>query len=39
MGRKPGPGKGSTFIFSLPIESNLEQTSVVDLTEAESAHK
>lgn len=34
-----GVGKGSTFAFSLPIESNLEPTSVVDLAEAAEDHK
>jgi signal transduction histidine kinase len=32
-----GEGKGSTFIFSLPLKSDLEETAVVDL--AEAAHK
>jgi signal transduction histidine kinase len=35
----PGEGKGSTFLFSLPIKSTLKETSVVDLADAESAHK
>jgi signal transduction histidine kinase len=35
----PGEGKGASFLFSLPIKSTLEATSVVDLTDAESSHK
>ncbi len=28
----PGPGKGSSFIFSLPINNDLKETTLVDLT-------
>jgi signal transduction histidine kinase len=31
----PGEGKGSTFAFSLPIHSNLQATSTVDLAEGQ----
>lgn len=29
----PGVGKGSTFAFSIPIENNLKQTTLLDLTQ------
>jgi signal transduction histidine kinase len=31
----PGEGQGSTFAFSLPIHSTLQETSVVDLTQTQ----
>lgn len=34
-----GEGQGSSFIFSLPIVSDLEETSVVDLADVASVHK
>ncbi len=35
----PGEGQGSTFAFSLPIKSDLQTTSVVDLTQGQEEHK
>jgi signal transduction histidine kinase len=34
----PGEGKGSTFIFTIPIKNDLKQTTLLDLSAAPRHH-